>query len=90
MEKGVFSGTWVLVLRCLEIRDNLSLGGASLTACAQRLQRRRERCGANEARMDDGVEMEGRIGKLECTCRRFGSMGMEMGEQWNVKRGEAK
>lgn len=84
----------MVVFRCLEIRDNLSLGGASLTACAQRLQRRRERCGANEARMDDGVEMEGRIGKLECTCRRFGVRVDGDGDggavECEARRGEAK
>jgi hypothetical protein len=45
----------VVVFRCLEIRDNLSLGGASLKAWAERnrLQRRRQRCGAIEASMTE-------------------------------------
>ena len=50
MEKGVFRGTWALVFRCLEIRDNRSRGGARLKGVRRnRLQRRNERSGAIEA-----------------------------------------
>lgn len=60
IEKGVFSGT-ALVFRCLEIRDNLSLGGASLTSGAHRnrVQRRSERCGATEASLTVMTECDG-------------------------------
>lgn len=66
IEKGVFRGT-ALVFRCLEIRDNLSLGGASLTSGAHRnrVQRRSERCGATEASLTVMTEWDGgAIGSL--------------------------
>ena len=78
IEKGVFSGTW-LVFRCLEIRPNLSLGAMGMHR--NRLRRSRVRCGAMEASV---TEWRGDRGACWCclwACLAAGRIGlMEGGE----------